>query len=322
MRFLPFQTINHGFFVSYRLTVFVLLLMLALPKNTLYAQGGGDKIYALKPESEGAAFGTCVGTDGNRVIVGAPFENNDQGAAYIFYFNGTEWMQEEKLTVSDVAGKNWFGLSVSIDGSRAIIGAPYTTPFHGPRAYIFHLDGAEWKQEANISPGDNMTAWHSKFGSSVSIDGGRAIIGAPTDRRPGSNHDDGSASIYCLKGTDWEHEATLRSRSPIEERQDEKYFGSSVFLDGNRAMIGYRFVDDNWSRLFRYDANGWSAEGNLPGGGTPSNGNFTRFAAMNGNTFVVGGGAVLIMGPDRLFFMKRSPALMRFPRPTANMPTG
>ena len=41
----------------------------------------------------------------------------------MFKRTGTTWVQEQKLTASDKALDDQFGISVSIDGDRALIGA-------------------------------------------------------------------------------------------------------------------------------------------------------------------------------------------------------
>jgi len=55
-------------------------------------------------------------------VIGAGF-NGDNGAAYIFYRNGTNWTEQAKLLASDGAAEDWFGKSVSISGDYALIGA-------------------------------------------------------------------------------------------------------------------------------------------------------------------------------------------------------
>ena len=59
-------------------------------------------------------------------MVGAP-ENNDagiaSGSAYVYRFNGSTWVQEQKLTASDAAAQDRFGYSVSVSGDVVVVGA-------------------------------------------------------------------------------------------------------------------------------------------------------------------------------------------------------
>ena len=65
-------------------------------------------------------FGWSVSISENTAIVGGL----DTRAAYIFRFNGTNWVEEQKLTAIDVRGADHFAHSVSIHGDIAVIGAP------------------------------------------------------------------------------------------------------------------------------------------------------------------------------------------------------
>lgn len=81
--------------------------------------------------SDGAAddkFGYCVtmSSDGNIVAVGAPGISTAIGRAYVYGFNGTDWIEEHKLTASDGLAGDFYGNMVAIsgDGSVIAVGAP------------------------------------------------------------------------------------------------------------------------------------------------------------------------------------------------------
>jgi hypothetical protein len=97
-------------------------------------QGGADNWGEAKKltASDGAAddrFGNSVSISGNTAIVGAPQNDdngNDSGSAYIFSRDqggADNWGEVKKLTSSDGAAGDDFGISVSISGSTAIVGA-------------------------------------------------------------------------------------------------------------------------------------------------------------------------------------------------------
>ena len=46
------------------------------------------------------------------------------GAAYVFTRSGTDWTPQAKLTASDGAANDQFGLSVGIEGDTAVVGSP------------------------------------------------------------------------------------------------------------------------------------------------------------------------------------------------------
>ncbi|EPR73009.1 quinoprotein [Winogradskyella psychrotolerans RS-3] len=66
--------------------------------------------------------------DGYYAIVGAYGNDDagsDSGSAYIFVRSGGSWTEQAKLTASDAAYSDFFGLSVAIDGDYAIVGAVF-----------------------------------------------------------------------------------------------------------------------------------------------------------------------------------------------------
>ena len=79
--------------------------------------------------SDGAAvdlFARSVSISGEVAVVGAYLDDDNgvnSGSAYIFRFDGTEWIEEAKLTASDAAAADEFGFSVSISGDVAVVGA-------------------------------------------------------------------------------------------------------------------------------------------------------------------------------------------------------
>ena len=65
--------------------------------------------------------------DGDSLEFGSA--GSDAGAAYVFKREHAQWSAESpgKLVASDLEGGDEFGYSVSVDGDRCIIGAPYAT---------------------------------------------------------------------------------------------------------------------------------------------------------------------------------------------------
>ncbi|MFW6332142.1 MAG: Ig-like domain-containing protein [Thermodesulfobacteriota bacterium] len=129
----------------------------------------------------GAFFGASVSIDGDYAIIGAPFEDEgsttpDSGSAYIFRWNGSEWSQTQKLTVEDGNDYDFFGVSVSISGDYAIVGADGKDP--SGAAYVFWFNGSEWELLKTIIDSNG-----TQLGSAVSVysDGTDVftVIGAP-----------------------------------------------------------------------------------------------------------------------------------------------
>ena len=141
-------------------------------------------------------FGVSVSILDDYVIVGAMEDNLNRdrsGSAYIFKRTDTSWVEEAKLLASDGADRDLFGVSVSISGDYAVVGAHYND-INGDRsgsAYVFKRTGTSWAQEAILLPSDGEGG--DLFGLSVSISGDFAVVGAWGD-------DTRSGSAYLYNG--------------------------------------------------------------------------------------------------------------------------
>lgn len=103
----------------------------------------GSKLIATGASSKypNQGWSVSLSGDGNRAIVGAPFDGSESGSAWVWNRRGGVWIQQgDKLVGSDAVGKTQFGASVSLssDGKTAIVGD--LTNFYYPRATI----GAAW----------------------------------------------------------------------------------------------------------------------------------------------------------------------------------
>ena len=155
---------------------------------TRYGSGWSQQAKLVASDkAAGDYFGTSVSISGGWVIVGASFEDpgglTSAGAAYIFARSGTSWPQQVKLTANDKTAGDIFGQSVAISSTGyAIVGASgvtVNTVSGAGAAYIFARSGSSWPQQTklispNIGSGDY-------FGTSVSIDGDRAVASAPRE---------------------------------------------------------------------------------------------------------------------------------------------
>jgi len=80
----------------------------------------------LASDGEGGdCFGHAVSLSGTRALVGARKDEFASGSAYLFaYDSGSgNWYEEAKLRASDAADSDFFGVSVSLSGDKALIGA-------------------------------------------------------------------------------------------------------------------------------------------------------------------------------------------------------
>ena len=163
------------------LIIFFVALLL-IPVNTL-AQINEFKLLAGSGNEYGD-FVISVSISGEYAIVGDDLDDDkgeNSGSAYIFRREGSSWIEEQKLLASDGAEDDRFGISVSISGKYAIVGA-YTDENYGVRsgsAYIFRREGSNWIEEQKVTANDG--AEYDWFGFRVSISGEYAVVGAHFD---------------------------------------------------------------------------------------------------------------------------------------------
>ena len=234
-------------------------------------------------------FGYAVAIDGNTAVIGANYDDDkgsDSGSAYIFRYDGSSWVQEAKLLASDGAAYDYFGYSVAIDGNTVVIGAYYDDDkgSNSGSAYIFRYDGSSWVQEAKLVAPDGAASDY--FGWSVAINGNAALVGAFWDDDKGYNS--GSAYIFQFNGSNWVQQAKLLA----SDGAYQNYFGCSVAIDGNTALVGAH-NDDNGSSsgsayVFRFNGSTWVQQAKLLAPDGAAYDYFGCSVAIDGDTALVG----------------------------------
>ncbi len=219
-------------------------------------------------------FGFSVAMSGATVIVGSMLDDdngNDSGSAYLF--DTATGTQIAKLTASDGTANDYFGRSVAVSGTTAIVGNA------SGAAYLFDvLTGA---QIAKLTAGD--VAPVDSFGRSVAISGTTAIVGA--------NGDDGSAThsgaaylIDVLTGTQ------IAKLTASDGAADDS-FGISVAISGTTAIVGAMFDDDNGTSTgaaYLFDTVTGAQIGKLTASDGAANDWFGGSVAISGTTAIVG----------------------------------
>jgi hypothetical protein len=243
--------------------------------------------------SDGAAeddFGYSVSISGDYAIVGAWGDDDDgelSGSAYIFKRDGTSWTEQDKLLASDGAAGDYFGMSVSISGDYAIIGA-YGDDDNGERsgsAYIFKRDGTSWTEQDKLLASDG--AEYDFFGWSVSISGDYAIIGASGNDDEGDKS--GSSYIFKRDGTSWTEQAKLLA----SDGAYQDLFGGSVSISGDYAIIGASYDDDEGDAsgsayIFKRDGTSWTEQAKLLASDGAEQDSFGFRVSISGDYAIIG----------------------------------
>lgn len=219
-----------------------------------------DKVVALDRSSTDN-FGISVAISGDHAIVGAWFTDgnavggspvNNAGAAYIFHWNGAEWVQQQKIVASDRTTHDEFGVGVAIDGDYAVVGAKNdghgvgwggTTVMMAGSAYIFKRTDGVWVEQQKIVASDRNPG--DQFGNFVAISGEYVIVSAH-----GNNLDEqggnvitnaGAAYIFKRTGSTWAQQAKLVA----SDRGGSDSFGVGVSISGAHAIVGTLGEDED-----------------------------------------------------------------------------
>ena len=200
-------------------------------------RGQWEQQAKLTPDDadDGKNFGKSVAIHKHTAIVGAHLDNHSgskSGSAYIFVRDGNNWTQQAKLTASDAAARDEFGISVGISGSTAIVGSPFDDDAGSKSgsAYIFGNNGGVWTERAKLTAGDATAA--DEFGKAVAIDANRAIIGARL--HDGRKPDSGAVYAFSRVAGAWVEQSKTIHKKDAEA--DE--FGNAVAISEDFAIIG------------------------------------------------------------------------------------
>lgn len=179
--------------------------------------------------------------------------------------------------------------SVAIDGDTLVAGAykdDHSSKTDPGSAYVFTRSGSTWSQQQKLTaPSPESTDY---FGYSVAVDSNTIVIGAYKDDPCGVSAA-GSAYVYTFNGSTWSLQDTLIA----SDAAASDYFGYSVSIDDNTAIIGAHYADPCGDRsgaayVFTRSGSSWSQQKKLTGSDSSQDDEFGYSVAIDGNTVVVG----------------------------------
>ncbi|MDB4453702.1 thrombospondin type 3 repeat-containing protein [Pseudomonadales bacterium] len=235
----------------------------------------------------GDDFGSSVSIDGDTVVISAHSDDDNgtnSGLAYVYVRSNGVWSEQQKLTASDGAADDHFGISVSIDGDTAVIGA-YGDDDNGTNsgsAYVYVRSNGVWSEQQKLTASDGAEI--DLFGGSVSIDGDTAVIGARLDDDNGN--DSGSAYVYVRSNGVWSEQQKITASDGSENDR----FGYSVSIDGDTAVIGAQGDGSYSGSAYVYvRSNGvWTEQQKLTASDNAEADYFGASVSISGDTAVIG----------------------------------
>ncbi|MBP7775523.1 MAG: FG-GAP repeat protein [Acidobacteria bacterium] len=186
-------------------------------------------------------FGSDVALSGNTLVVGAAIGGGpiggEHGAAYVFGWDGSTWVQQAKLTASDANTVDLFGQEVDIDGDTIVVGAiggnrildPIGNPVANGSVYVFERAGTAWVEQRLQEPAER----HS-FGMSVAISGNTICVGM-VESHTSASYAQGKAYVYRRAGA-WSMQGELQA--PDLGPRDR--YGVACDVEGDTIAVGAR----------------------------------------------------------------------------------
>ena len=186
----------------------------------------------VSPSTQGSEFGWSVAIERDMALVGDPNDISGAGSAHVYQRIGGVWTYVTTLT-GDSSSARFGGsvdLSVTTSHCRAIVGANFSSGFFGA-AYFY--DCADWSQTQKVTASD--TGLGDAFGTSVSISGDLAVIGATGNDGYGpTGTNDGAAYVFRYENGSWKEEAKLAATNP----EGISNLGTSVSISGTKVAAG------------------------------------------------------------------------------------
>ena len=242
----------------------------------------------------GAAIGKAIATDGDVVVIGAPDSDVGvelgAGAAIVYRFDGTNWIEEATLTASDAEAGDEFGFSVTVSGDRVVVGAPkedHAGAFAIGAAYVFSYDGTSWSEDVKLTASDEVTL--QEFGRAIALDTDLLVVGAPRHDHSGLITP-GAAYVYRFDGTTWVEEQKL----VVGNAALGDIFGEAVDVDGDNIVVGAPGRDGSGGAnygaayVWEFDGTTWNDVERLQPDGLATGDEYGSSVAIDGDTFVIG----------------------------------
>jgi hypothetical protein len=235
-----------------------------LEEATLIASDGGANDH----------FGKVVAVSGEVAVVGSTDDELgvSAGAAYIYRYDGTDWVEDTKLTASNGGPTDFFGDAVAVSGHVVLVGAWSTDeyPYDAGSAYVYRYDGSGWNEEVELVP--SLHNAYDCFGRAVAVSGDVGVVGSPCkelyrDCSPGpcvGGVSAGMAFIFRYTGNSWVEDAALLDL----DLAAHDGFGAAVAVSGDVAVVGVPGDDDQAEDagsafVYRYNGSTWAEEARL-----------------------------------------------------------
>lgn len=178
----------------------------------------------------GQRFGVSVDVDGDTLVVGAPADNEQTGAVYVFRWDGSVWIETQKIEPATIEPDARYGSSVALNGNKLAVASLGNAVY----VYEFDTDLGAWVSVAQV-PATRPTFW----GNRVLYDGEVLVVGSYRD-----------FEVYRIEG------GAVRFVEAIETGRGNL----SLALDDNIIVAGNTLGKNQYGTFFVYSGTAWVYE--------------------------------------------------------------
>ena len=241
----------------------------------------------------GDIFGSSVALSGNTAVIGAMRDDvtqQDQGSVYVFVRNGAAWTLQQKITASDGAAGDYFGLAVALSGDTLVVGSPLDNigaKFDQGSVYVFTRSGAVWTQKQKIINSEG--AAFDSFGVAVALSDDTLMVSA-SGADIGPNADQGLVYVFMRNGAEW----TQVQKFTASDGGANDFFGDVIALSGETIVVGQKYdvIGANFNQgsayVFMRIGGFWTEQQKLTASDGAANDFFGAAVALKDETLVVG----------------------------------
>ena len=190
----------------------------------------------------GDHFGRAVTIDGTGILIGAPksgLSAADGGAAYVYEFAPTGWVQSAVLLPGEAGPGDQFGWSVALEGDTALVGSwldDDDSYVDSGAVYVFERGTLGWAPAAKLTASDRGS--FDRFGSAVALAGDTAVVGAMY--HIGGGQFGGAVYVFERTPAGWVQTAKVTPSDGVAGDT----FGASLALSGDTLVVGSPAADD------------------------------------------------------------------------------
>lgn len=240
---------------------------------------------------------TDVELDGGTALVSVINEREEPDGSFVSHAQVNVYMRQADGRLSwraIIDPGSWTrldpetGYRVAIDGDLALIGDPTALSGTG-RAFLYERTSRGWMRRKTLEPIAAATNG-IRFGDSVDIDGGTAVVAAPYQQ---SDSGLGAVYVYGRSGTVWQQSQVLPGTRPVSV--------NSVAVAGDRLVIasdGFMVADAPLAWLFERRASTWTVVGRLGGTVEGDVWELSERVSLEGSTVLLGAFRLMVTLPS------------------------